>query len=100
MVCYSGLCHQLLDITYTYHLRGVKCFNNKPQLEFLAEFLYQDLFVMLTDHISVQTDSWLGHQGAKAENTKSAMTPELMAGSSPNFYHRYLIKIHGIIPGF
>jgi hypothetical protein len=28
------------------------------------------------------------------------MTPELMAGSSPNFYHRYLIKIHGIIPGF
>jgi hypothetical protein len=31
------------------------------------------------------SDSWLGHQGAKTENTKSARTPELMAGSSPNF---------------
>jgi hypothetical protein len=37
---------------------------------------------------------------AKTENTKSAMTPELMAGSSPNFYHVYLIMIHDIIPGF
>jgi hypothetical protein len=59
-----------------------------------------------------RSDSWLGHQGAK--NTKCAispevmavfiigtsnkdkypkpktdMTPELIAGSSPNFYHRY-----------
>jgi hypothetical protein len=30
----------------------------------------------------VQSDSWLGHQGAKTKNTKSAITPELMAGST------------------
>jgi hypothetical protein len=30
----------------------------------------------------------------------SAITPELMAGSSPNFNHVYLIKMHDIIPGF
>jgi hypothetical protein len=44
--------------------------------------------------------AWLGHQGAKTENTKSAMTPELMAGSSPNFYQVHLVRIHDIIPGF
>jgi hypothetical protein len=27
---------------------------------------------------------------AKNKNTKSAITPELMAGSSPNLYHRYI----------
>jgi hypothetical protein len=26
---------------------------------------------------------------AKTDNTKSAIIAELMAGSSPNFYHRY-----------
>jgi hypothetical protein len=36
--------------------------------------------------ISVQSDYWLGHQGAKTENTKSATTPELMTGSAPNCY--------------
>jgi hypothetical protein len=35
-----------------------------------------------------QYDPWFGHQGAKTENTKSDITPELMAGSSQNFYHR------------
>jgi hypothetical protein len=30
--------------------------------------------------------------GAKTENTKSAITPQLMAGSSPNFYHWYIYK--------
>jgi hypothetical protein len=40
--------------------------------------------------ISVQSDSWLGHQGAKTETTKSAITPQLMAESSPNFYHGYI----------
>jgi hypothetical protein len=44
----------------------------------------------LTDQISVRSDSWLGHQGAKTENTKSATTPELMAGSSPNLFHGYV----------
>jgi hypothetical protein len=44
----------------------------------------------LTDQISVRSDSWLGHQGAKTESTKHATTPELMAGSSPNFYHGYI----------
>jgi hypothetical protein len=53
-----------------------------------------------SDPISVQSDSWFGHQGDKTENIKSAITPELMAGSSPNFYPRYLIRIHHIIPGF
>jgi hypothetical protein len=32
----------------------------------------------LTDQISVRSDSWLGHQGAKTENTKSPTTPELL----------------------
>jgi hypothetical protein len=47
----------------------------------------------LRDQISVRSDSWLGHQDrqeAKTENAKSAITPELMPGSSPNFYHRYI----------
>jgi hypothetical protein len=38
--------------------------------------------------ILVQCGSSLGHQGARTENTKSAITPELMPGLSPNFYHR------------
>jgi hypothetical protein len=36
--------------------------------------------------ILFQSNSWLGHQGAKTKNTKSATTPQLMAGSSPNFF--------------
>jgi hypothetical protein len=31
----------------------------------------------LTGQILVQSDSLVGHQGAKTENTKSAITPEL-----------------------
>jgi hypothetical protein len=42
------------------------------------------------EDISVRSDSCLGHQGAKTENAKSAKTPQLMAGSSPNFYHGYI----------
>jgi hypothetical protein len=38
----------------------------------------------------LQSDSWFVPPGAKTENTKSAITPELMAGSFPNFYHRYI----------
>jgi hypothetical protein len=38
-----------------------------------------------TNQILVRSDSWLGHQGAKTENTKRAITPELIARSSPNF---------------
>jgi hypothetical protein len=41
-------------------------------------------------YILARSDSWLGHQGAKTKNTKSAITPEVMAGSAPNFYHRYI----------
>jgi hypothetical protein len=44
-----------------------------------------------TDQILVRSDSWLGHQGAKTKNTKSAVTPELMARSSQNFYHNIWI---------
>jgi hypothetical protein len=43
----------------------------------------------LPDQVSVRSDSWLGHQRAKTENTKSAITPEQMIGSSSNFYQRY-----------
>jgi hypothetical protein len=39
-----------------------------------------------SDQISIQSDSWFGHQGPKTVNIKSAVTPELMAGSSPIFY--------------
>jgi hypothetical protein len=42
-------------------------------------------------YVRVQSDSWFCHQEAKTENTKSAITPELMAGSSPNFYHIYIL---------
>jgi hypothetical protein len=45
---------------------------------------------MTRDQISVRSDSWFGHQGAKTENAKSAITPDLMAGSPPNFYHGYI----------
>jgi hypothetical protein len=40
-----------------------------------------------------------GHLG---KATISAVTPELMPGSSPNFNHRYItvIRIYDIIPGF
>jgi hypothetical protein len=31
-----------------------------------------------------------GHRAAILENQQSTITPELMAGSSPNFYHRYI----------
>jgi hypothetical protein len=44
----------------------------------------------LTDQIAVRSDSWLGHQGAKTENTTPATTPELMAGSAPHFYLGYI----------
>jgi hypothetical protein len=50
---------------------------------------YVPLGEITLDQISVRSDSWLGHQGAKPENAKSAVTPEL-PGSSPNFYHRYI----------
>jgi hypothetical protein len=33
-----------------------------------------------------------GHQVAILEKQLSAVTPELMAGSSPNFDHRYIKK--------
>jgi hypothetical protein len=44
----------------------------------------------MTDQISVRSDSWLGHQGPKPKTEKCALTPELMAGSAPNYYHRYI----------
>jgi hypothetical protein len=34
--------------------------------------------------------SWLGHQGAKTKNTKSSITPEVIAGLAPSFYHWYI----------
>jgi hypothetical protein len=53
----------------------------------------------VTDQISVQSDSSLGHQGAKTENTKGAINPEIMAGI---FYHILQVRIHDIDinPGF
>jgi hypothetical protein len=41
-----------------------------------------ELLTRNLDQISVQSDSWLGHLGAKTKDTRGAMTPELMAGSS------------------
>jgi hypothetical protein len=45
--------------------------------------------------IYISTEFWPnrtshGRQVAILENQQSAITPELMAGSSPNFYHRYI----------
>jgi hypothetical protein len=37
--------------------------------------------------ISARSDLKYGRQAAILENQQSAITPELMAGSSPNFYH-------------
>jgi hypothetical protein len=34
------------------------------------------------------------------QSSKSDITPELMAGSSQSFYHRYNSRIHDIKPGF
>jgi hypothetical protein len=38
---------------------------------------YVPLGQMTSDQISVQSDSWLGQQGSKTENTKSAITLDL-----------------------
>jgi hypothetical protein len=41
--------------------------------------------------ISARSDFKYGRQAAMLENQQSAIiTPELMAGSAPNFYHRYI----------
>jgi hypothetical protein len=40
--------------------------------------------------ISSQSDFKYGYQAAILENQLSAITPELMPGSSPNFNHRYI----------
>jgi hypothetical protein len=52
---------------------------------------------MTSDQISVQSDSWLGHQEAKTEDIESSITPEVMARSSLNLVRRIL---HVIIPWF
>jgi hypothetical protein len=41
-----------------------------------------------------------GPPGAKPQNTKNAITPQLMEGSSPTFCHRYIVQIRDIVPGF
>jgi hypothetical protein len=40
--------------------------------------------------ISAQSDLKYGHQVAILEKQLSAVTPELMPESSPNFNHRYI----------
>jgi hypothetical protein len=41
--------------------------------------------------ISISTEFFkYGRQAAILENQQSAITPELMAGSSPRFYHGYI----------
>jgi hypothetical protein len=53
---------------------------------------------VLTNKISARSDSWFGLQGAKTKNTKSAIFPELMAGSSTNLhYYVSLVFIKRII---
>jgi predicted phosphohydrolase len=38
--------------------------------------------VPLCQRLLVQSNSWLGHQGAKTKNTKSAITPEVVGDIS------------------
>jgi hypothetical protein len=40
--------------------------------------------------ISARSNFKYGRQAAIMENQQSAITPELMAGSSPNFWYRYM----------
>jgi hypothetical protein len=40
--------------------------------------------------ISAQSDFKYGYQAAILENQLSVITPELMAGSAPNFNHWYI----------
>jgi hypothetical protein len=54
----------------------------------------------LTDQIAVWSDSWLGHQGAKTENTEcyNSWTNGWIISKFLSWVH--LIRIHDIIPGF
>jgi hypothetical protein len=56
----------------------------------LARFVTAGVIDPFGKLILARSDSWLGHQGAKTQNTKSAVTPEAIAGSAPNFYHGYI----------
>jgi hypothetical protein len=59
----------------------------------LCTYVPLDKSNLQTKSRSVQSDFWPGHQ--------VAITPELMAGSSPKFFsYVYLIRIHDIIPRF
>jgi hypothetical protein len=52
----------------------------------------------LTDQISVRSDSWLGHQGAKTEKTSyNSWTNDGISSKFLSWVH--LIRIHDIIPG-
>jgi hypothetical protein len=53
------------------------------------------------NQISARSDFKYGCQVEKKQS--AIITPELMAGSAPNCYHRYIynvVDIHDIIPGF
>jgi hypothetical protein len=47
--------------------------------------------------ISARLDFKYGRQVAILEKNQSAITPELMAGSAPNFHQVYLISMHDIV---
>jgi hypothetical protein len=46
--------------------------------------------IYISTKFSTRSDLKYGRQVAILENQQSAITPELMAGSSPKFYHRYI----------
>jgi hypothetical protein len=54
---------------------------------------------LLFSQILAQSDLKYGHQVAILKKQLSAVTPELMAGSTPNFNHRYIYLL-GILYGF
>jgi hypothetical protein len=43
-----------------------------------------------TSNMAAGQPSWKTNKCYILENQQSAITPELMAGSSPNFYHMYI----------
>jgi hypothetical protein len=43
-----------------------------------------------TIYLSVRSDFKYGRQVAILEKNQSGITPELMAGTAPTFYHRYI----------
>jgi hypothetical protein len=99
--CATLIAHNSSWALFLAHLRGAYAITLDPSSLFVstAHFvsagaidpkLCTYVLLGMSNQFSVQSDSWLGHHVAKTKNTKSAISLELMAESSPNFYHRYI----------